>query len=233
MGGDLLADGGHGGVLMAEEHQVAVDLVADDKGAVLHAQLTHAAQLLGSPHPANGIVGVAENEDGGLALEGVLKGLEVHVVAAVFVLFQGDGQGFAVPVLHRVIKLAVNRSQEQDLITGIGELPHTGAQGRDHAQAEQAALDIGPPAVALLLPVAHGLEIGVGAAGVAEHSLLVARVDGIQDGLGRAQVHVRDPHGDQIPAAVPLFQFIVLCRKIVPAVNGLIKIVLHLISHFP
>jgi len=58
----------------------------------------------------------------------------------------------------------------------------------------------------------------------------VPGVDGVQNRLGGLQVHVGNPHGDQIPAAVLLLHLIVLDREVVPAVNGLVEVILQSFS---
>ena len=216
---------------MAEEHQIAVNLVADDQGAVLHAQFAHPAQLVGGPDAAHRVVGVAQDEQGRAALERLLKGLEVHGVVAVFLL-QGNGQALAAPVFHRVEELAVNGGGEQNLVAGLGEFPHKGAQRRHHAQRIQAQRRVRLPAVALFLPLANRFKIGVRAAGVAEDALPVARVDGVQNGLGGHQIHVGDPHGDQVPAAEAGLHLVVLGGEIVPPVDGAVEIVFHSVVSF-
>ena len=214
-------------MLVPEEHQVTVNLVADNKGAVLDAQLPHPPQLLLGPNLAHRVVGVAEDEEGGTALEGLFKGLKVQGINIVL-FHQGNGEALAAPVFHRIEEFAIDRGQKQHLVPRLGKLPHAGAKGGHHPQAEDALLGVGPPAVALLLPLADRLEIGVRAAGVAKDGLAVPGVDGVQDGLGGAEVHIGNPHGEKVPAAVLLFHLVVLHGVVVPAVNGTVKIILHL-----
>ena len=169
---------------------------------------------------------MAEDEHGRLALQSGFKGLEVQIIAPV-VLCQGDSETLAVPVLHSIEKFAVHGSEKENLVSGFGKLPDAGAQRGNDAQTEYALGRIGLPAVAFFLPLADGLKIGVRTAGVAENALTVPRVDGIQNGLGSHEVHVRNPHGEDIPAAEFLFHLIVLGGKIIAPVDGTVKIVLH------
>ena len=154
------------------------------------------------------------------------RGLEVQIIAPV-VLCQGDSETLAVPVLHSIEKFAVHGSEKENLVSGFGKLPDAGAQRGNDAQTENTFVGIGLPAVALFLPLADSLKIGVRTTGVAENTLSIPCVDGFQNGLGGDQIHIRDPHGEDIPAAELLFHLIVLGGKIIAPVDGTVKIVLH------
>ena len=192
---------------------------------VLHAQLHHAAQLLGRPDNAQWVVGVAQQEQVGLLQLGLKVG-PVHLPLAVL-LNKLVLQHPAVPRLGHVVELGIHRGLDEDAAPLGGEQLHHGADGLHHAQAEahQALVDV--PAVAALLPAPDGLKIGVRAAGVAPDALLGPLAQGVNDGLGGLEVHVGDPQGDDVIGAEFLLPLIVLGRAVFAAVNHHIKIILH------
>src|SRR5699024_216428 len=111
--GDLGRKGGGDGVVLAVEDQVGVDLVRHQQGAVCDAQRGHPPQVGGVPDDAQGVVGVAQQEDAALFHLGG-KIIKVDVPAAVL-LNQLVFHHGAVPGLDHVVKLRIHRRLDQDL----------------------------------------------------------------------------------------------------------------------
>ena len=213
------------GVVLAVEDQVGVDLVRHQQGAVFDADLGHPAQVGGVPDDAQGVVGVAQQEDAALfGLGG--KVVEINVPMAVF-LHQLVFHHGAVPCFHHVVELGVDRRLDQDLVPVLAEQLDDGRQAGHHAQAPAHEGGVGLPAVALDLPFLHGLKVAGRAGGVAPDALLGFGLAGVDDGLGGAEIHVRHPQRDDIGGAKLFDPLVVLGGTVVAAVNDLIKIVLH------
>ena len=225
VGGDLGGQGGSGDVLFAVEDQVGVDLVGDHQHVMLQAQFHHPAQLLFRPDMAQGVVGGAQQEQVRL-LQFLLKVCPVNGPLAVL-LHELILQNLAVPCLGHIIELGVHRRLNQDAATLRGEQLHAGGQGLHHAQAEahEGLVDI--PAVAALLPAPNGLKIAVRPGGIAPDALLGPGLQGVDDGLGGLEVHVRDPQGDHVLCAEFLLPLVILGGVVPGAVHHRVKLVGH------
>ena len=197
---------------------------------MLQAQFHHPAQLLFRPDMAQGVVGGAQQEQVRL-LQFLLKVCPVNGPLAVL-LHELILQNLAVPCLGHIIELGVHRRLNQDAATLRGEQLHAGGQGLHHAQAEahEGLVDI--PAVAALLPAPNGLKIAVRPGGIAPDALLGPGLQGVDDGLGGLEVHVRDPQGDHIVGAEFFLALVVLGGVVVGTVDDLVKIVCHSASSF-
>ena len=131
---------GQGDVFLAGGDDVVVDLVGHDPHAVVQAQLPHPPQLLLAPHPAGGVVGGAQQEQGGLGVLHLL--LEVGEVDLIPLgaLHQ--------PVLHRdavgapdlIVEGAVDGGLDQHLVPLVGHDLDQVAQGGDDAVAVEHIL---------------------------------------------------------------------------------------------
>ena len=131
---------GAGDVFLAGGDDVVVDLVGHDPHAVVQAQLPHPPQFLLAPHPAGGVVGGAQQEQGGLGVLHLL--LEVGEVDLIPLgaLHQ--------PVLHRdavgapdlVVEGAVDGGLDQHLVPLVGHDLDQVAQGGDDAVAVEHIL---------------------------------------------------------------------------------------------
>src|SRR5699024_2865168 len=217
--------GGGNGVVLAVEDQVGVDLVRHQQGAVFDAQLGHPPQVGGVPDDAQGVVGVAQQEDAALFHLGG-KIVKVDVPAAVL-LHQLVFHHGAVPGLDHVVKLRIDRRLDQDLVPVPAEQLDDGRHGGHHAQAPAHQGRVGLPAVALDFPFLHGFKVAGRAGGVAPDALLGFGLAGVDDGLGGAEVHIRHPQGDDVGGAELFDPLVVFGRTVVAAVDDLIKIVLH------
>ena len=215
---------------LAVEDQVGVNLVGEQDHPVFDAQLHHTAQLLRRPHDAQGVVGATQEEEVGLGQLGLEVG-PVHLPPAVL-FHEGILQHPAVPRLGHVVELGVHRGLDEHAAPlGGKELDH-GADGLHHAQAEAHQARVNVPAVAALLPAPDGLKIGVRAAGIAPDALLGPGGEGVDDGLGGLEVHVRDPQGDHLVGAELLRPLVVFGGAVAAAVHHGVEIILHRGSSF-
>ena len=230
VGGNLRGEGGGGDVFFAVEDEVGVDLVGDHQHVILQAQLHHPAQVRFLPDDAQGVVGRAEHEEIHL-LELFFKVRPVHGPLTVH-LHTGVLHHLAVPGLRHIVELRVHGGLDQNAAPLRGEELHARREGLDHAQAPAHEAGVDVPAVAALLPVPNGLKIAGGPGGVAPDALLGPGREGVDDGLGGLEVHVRDPQGDHIVGAEFFLALVVLGGVVVGTVDDLVKIVCHSASSF-
>ena len=228
--GNLRREGSHGGMLLAVEDQVGVDLIGEEHHMVLHAQFRHAPQLLRRPDDAQGVVGIAQQEQIG-ALQLFLKVLPVHAPHAVL-LNKAVFQHVAVPGLGHVVELGVHRRLDQHIAALRGEELDHGGNALHHTQAEAHEGRVDLPAVAALLPVPDGGKVALRPGGIAPDALLGPGGQGVDDGLGGAEIHIRDPQRDDIVRAEFLLPFIILGGVVAGTVHNLIKIIAHRLAPF-
>ena len=104
----------------------------------------------------------------------------------------------AVPCLDNIVKLRVDRGLNQHLVAIIAEQLDNGGQGRHNAETPAHQGSIGLPVVAAHFPVLHSLKIAVRAGGVAPNAFLGLCLAGVNNGLCRAKVHIRNPQRNHI-----------------------------------
>ena len=76
-------------------------------------------------------------------------------------------------------------------------------------------------------PVDDGVEIGLRRPMVAEHRMVEPSADGIDDTVGRWEVHIGDPHGQQVITLEEMVEAVVLNAVGVATRNYLVKVVGH------
>ena len=200
--GVCLVDTGlqEGGILDALAEDVAVDLVGDDEDAVLFTDFGNSADFLGGPDTAHGVMGVAEDQQGGVGIGGLLlQQIPVDGVVAV-VVDQMAADNLVAPLGDILGEMAVDRVHDDDALAGLCvHMGHMG-QGAEGAVGVDDLIGLNLPVVAVGKPAAQSGEVpGVGNVhGVAVHLMVGNPVHGPDDGLGRLQVHVGGHHGDGV-----------------------------------
>ena len=212
-------------MVLAVENQVGVNFVGNQQGVILDAQLCHFLQVGGVPDDAQGVMGIAQQENAALLHLGG-KILKINVPVAVFfhqlVFHHGSAPGF-----HHVVELGVDRGLDEHLVAVLAEQLDNGGQGGHNAKAPAHEGSVRLPVVALDFPFLNGFKVAGGAGGVAPDALLSLGGAGVDNGLGRAEIHIRHPQGDHIGCAELLGTLIVFGGTIGAAVNHLIEIVFH------
>ena len=205
----LVADGGHGGVLVAIEHQVAEDLVREDDYSILVGQPRHLAQHVDRPGDAGGVVGVAQHQHARmLVLEDALQPLEVHAIEARLVGQQGVVDHHAPVARNHVLEGMVDGLLDDDLVAWPGEEVHRQTEARDDAchKGDLVAREV--EAVAAALPVDDRLPIGIVGAGVAIDGVIGQPPHQRLGDLGAdGKIHVGYPQRQQVVAPVVLFEY--------------------------
>lgn len=197
------------------------------------AQLPHPAELLLRPHPAAGVVGGAQEEEGGPGVLYLL--LEVGKVNFIAVgafhqtVFHRDAVGAA----NLVVEGTVDRGLEQHLVPLVGHELDEEAQGGDDAAAVEHVPGIDVPAEAMPVPAADAAEELPGEVGaVAEDLPVHPLVEGFHYAVGAGEVHVRHPEGKGAGLRMAVlhrhkFPFGAVCAM---PVNRLVEIVGHRFS---
>ena len=117
----LIVDGGEGCVVVAGHDEFAVYLVADDAHMVAPADVADAAQLIGMPYAADGVVGVAEHEECGFLVSAArFEGVVVNLVG-VASLPQRVLHDVAAVVADAREEAVVDGCHDDDFLTGHGE----------------------------------------------------------------------------------------------------------------
>ena len=213
-----------------------MDLVREDEDVELRGEVGESEQLLAGPHPADRVVGVAQDhrprvrsderglEDGEIANVSPLPiAHERRVDRGAAVVFDDRPEG------------VIDGLLDDDAVAGLRESPDGVSQSRDHASGGDDRHRVDLPAETARLPGGDGLEIGCVRTRVPEDSVGDAFVKRPDDGGGRPMVHVRNPHGQDrlgVPAALTGVPF---QRLRVLAVNERIEIELfgHLHAFLP
>ena len=112
--------------------EISVDLIGNDKYIVVGAYLREAVEFVISPHPPDWIVWTTQKCNlhgwvGGFSLQVV----EVHFVTAVRQA-QRVGYGNAAVGFRRIGKRVIDRSLNEDFVTGLGESANCEVEGRDN-----------------------------------------------------------------------------------------------------
>ena len=190
-----LRGGGEGHVVPAGHGDVAVDLVGDDGDAVAAGKLPHLREGLAVPDLPHGILGIAEDHEGGLGIGHLpFQILKIHGVGAVLVP-EGALQHPAAVVFDAVPENVVHRSLDEHVLVGGGELAHDGGESGHHAGAEDELLLFHGEPVAFPPPAGVGLIPGLRHVGVTEDAVIQPLLQRLEDLRRGPEVHVRHPHG--------------------------------------
>ena len=196
----IVAHRGGGDMLGPVEQDILMDLVGEDEDLMLAADLQHLLELVFGPDPAHRIVGGGHDEQPHIVLHHLaFKVGEVDAVAAVVV----DERAFdeaAFGVGHRVMEGVVDRGLQQHRVAGLGEDGDQPVQAADDAGAEADPFPLDLVAVVALLPADEVVEVGVRGAIIAERARIHVIVQGFTHAFRRFEIHVRDPHGQQVGA---------------------------------
>ena len=213
--------------LVAGVFEVGVDLVGQDRHAVLDADVRQAAQFVGAPDAADRVVRVAQHDGGAARVGGLgLQVLVVHHVAAVLKLQRVVQQGQAV-VAGGGHERRVGRALHDHAVAGVGHGAQGRVDGRHDAVGERDPFGLDAQRVAAPHPAHQGIEILVGGVVVAEDVMLGGVDQRLHDLGGGLELHIGHGQGDDILIARPHigFDHVPLGRGRAPAVHQRLEIV--------
>ena len=215
---------------MARQDQVCVDLVSDNEHPVAQADVRHLFQLVPRPHPAHRVVGIAQDQHGGiLAAAQRLQQGKVDGIAAIRPQAHGTVQTAALQRLRRVQEGRIRRGHHHDAVSRPGEAADHPVHGAQHTVGVHHPPVRNVHAVAALHPAAEGGDVLPRRAGIAEHPALHEVLYALAQLRRRQKIHVRHGEGHDPPGhvgAARLHQLIFL-RAGVPAIRQRGKIIGH------
>ncbi|MDZ7747725.1 MAG: hypothetical protein U5K43_01900 [Halofilum sp. (in: g-proteobacteria)] len=201
---DLGAEAGERHVLGARvEDQRVVDLVAADDEVALDAERRQRLELVAGVDPPGRVLRVAQQQQPRAPREPPREPVEVDRAGGVG---ERHLDALAPRPRGRLAERRVDRRERRDGVAvvtdrGTGEMD----PGHEPGQPDQP-LRCHVPGVVLAQHGARDLDQLLGRARVAEHAVVHARVQGIEHRRRGAEIHVRDPHRQDIApgVAVPL-----------------------------
>ena len=220
-------------MLEARAHEVVMDLIGDDEHVVLQADGGERRELLEREDAPCGVVRVAEQEELDVVLDdGLLELYEIDLVMAVFEQ-QRAVHELAVVVADDGAERVVDGLLDEDGVAGGREGLDGHREREDDARRHDEAISGGRIAVLLAHPAREHLAVRGPRVGVAEDTVLDAARELVEDGLRRAEVHVRHPERQHVLRVAALRGKIVFEAGGTPPVDDFIKIVRHGIESFP
>ena len=236
--------------LHAGAQKVAVNLVRDDHHPVARADIRHANKLVHAPNATHGVVGIAQNHELGVVSPGqLLQAVKIHGVvqiAALILISVANKlvvEHVAPKLLNTVGKGRVDGALDNNAVTRFGKSLDRIPQRSDGARAIQHQIRVDGPLVTACKPIAHGVRIGRAAidGAITKDAMVNRRVQRIQNGGRATKVHVGRKKGDMVignlaQAAVlsdlsKRAPFAGIAKRIMPAVNDLVKVDAVLLSH--
>ena len=188
-------------------YQVAVNFVCDDKHIVLHANPSHTLELFGSPYAADRIMRVAKDKHLRLGTRGkFLQIVKIDGVVEVALGILGSMadklviQNQAFVVLNNMHERRVDRTLNDNPIAGLRERLDANVERLDGTCAERHKIAVNIPVVMACKPTANGICVCTAAikGGVAKNAMVNGSVQGVEDGLRTAQVHICREEGDMV-----------------------------------
>ena len=194
--GERFGDGGEGGVGVSGHRELAVDFVADDKDAMLEADVAHAFEFFSGPYAPSRVVGVAEEEhlDGRIGTF-LFEVLPVNHILAVHHLERIFDKGASV-VADAGEEAVVHRCLDEHLVAWLCRAFDDGRDGWHDSTGVDEGCSVYRPAVPMLEPLDGGFVETFGHMGVAEAGVLYTFEQDLLNAGGNLEVHVGDPEGD-------------------------------------
>jgi hypothetical protein len=213
VGGDgdaihLGGESGDGHVPVRSEDQVVVNLVGEDGHVVAQADVGDPLQLLPPPDPAHRVVGVAQDQELGIARLR-LQIVEVNGVDAV-ALDEAILQKAPLVDPDRPEERVIDRRLKDDPVPLGRQCLQEMADGGHHAGGEKDTGGIHRIAMAAGPPVHDGLGVLRGLQVIPVDAVGHQAAQGGGDALRHAEVHVGDPERQEIGPTIPLLQIVVL-----------------------
>lgn len=212
---------------MAEEGHVGVDLVGDHHHAVRRAQRGQATERRGVPRDARGVVGVGEQQQAASARgEQPLEPLEVHLIT-LRRLAQRVPHHLAVVGARQQVEGVIDGRLHDDSVARAGETVDDQTDALDDAGDVGEPLGPDLPAVAPPLPCDDRGAVALGLDRVAEDRVAEPAAQRLDHEVGRLEIHVGDPHRQQVLPAVVRAQSVELHGAAAAPLHGFVEVVVH------
>ena len=203
---------------------VAVDFVGDDQYAAFVAEGGQPAQRLRVPDDAARVVRVGEQQQAASVVRHARQLVEVHRVAPAGVLAQRVEDDLPAVSLGNEPEGVVDGRLDDDLLV----LPDEAVD--DQSDALDDSRDVGDPFAAHLPSVVRADPVGDrgavvgGFRRVAVERVLQPPAERADDEVGRLEIHVGDPHRQQVAAAEVLRERVVFHRIRAAPVDGAVEV---------
>jgi hypothetical protein len=189
------------------EQQVRPDLVAHHGQAVPVGELGQPQEVVAAEHRAGRVVRMAEPEE----LAGGRDGRGEHVPVDRPRLQrpgQRDADEAAAGEAGQREERRIDRREGEDLVVGPGQQAGGDRQPRDHPGHARHQVGFDLPAMQPFEVFDERRREARRGDRVAEHAVIDAPVDGVEDDVGRAEIHVGHPQGQDVATgpAVPLLR---------------------------
>ena len=209
------------------EDEVAVDFIHHQDGAVLQAEVRDLRDLFLRPHLADRVVRAAEDQRLDLfffqlflqvlKVDGIFAGVIVEL--AVYKPAPVVADRFAEGVVHRL--------HHHDGLARLGKGLDAHMDAVNQAGAQGDPVRVHRVAVAGGKPVVQRVKIVVQRVGVAEDAVVDPLVEFGKNFIRQFEVHIRDPHREQIVPSLALHAEIVFEAIGSAAVDDFVEVILH------
>jgi len=208
-----------------------VDLVRDEDDVPADADFAQPLDFAARPDPADRIVWIAEDEQTGLRIDFLFQVLEIHDPPAV-VAAQGVANEASAVVFDGRVEWVIDGRLDDDAVARPGERLNTEVDRRNDAGRFRQPLAPDVPSMAVPQPADDGIRIGRRRTGIAENRMFRPLSNGFGHGRRTGEIHVGDPHRNDVLQPVSAFADIPLQGSGVPPVGSGVKIVFHDLLRF-
>ena len=223
-------DGSQAGEGMPRINKILVDLIGHDFHTVGQTDAAQPFQLFSRPHPATGIVGIAEQQQLDLFLRDLpLQLLKIHLVVAIPDV-QCMGHQPPPGLFHTAGERAVHRTQDHHRVAGSRQRLHRSKQGKHHTGRAHQPLRPQLTAVMPLIPIRQHGKIFLFTVGIPVNAPLYDLAKCLLYPVRRPEIHIRHPHGQRVLRHVEGLLKVHFDRHGMAPVYHLIKSTVHLIS---
>ncbi|MNZ67543.1 hypothetical protein D3C78_857970 [compost metagenome] len=202
--GDLRAQRGHRNVLAAVEAQLGVDLVGNDPGIMLEANVGNGLQLCAGEGFAQRVMRIAQQQCA-TALQRLAQGIQRRAVGAIGLRFEIQFDLVQAPMSGGVAQRRVVRHLHNDVLWRLHQGLQRHVEARLDARQENQLLGLDTPGV-FVPEVGHDslAQVILGHA-VTDHRVFQSFLQGLDDHRRRGEIHVGDPHRQHVRrVAAPL-----------------------------
>ena len=187
------------------QRQICMDLIADDLHVIRKTQVRDRFEFFHRPHASTRIVRRAPEQHLYLLFPDPLLHLfEIDLVTSVYVFQITDGRDPSVP-LHAAFKLSVYRLKDQHMVVRLCQNIQCMYDPDNNARYRNDLRRIDLPVISSLEPAGHGFIVFFVRIIISEESFLRHFHKRIRHFRHAAEIHIRNPHGDQVIDPLDLF----------------------------
>ena len=183
------------------QHQSAMDLVRADHQIVTFGDLRDRRQFFARKHSADRIVRIAQHQQAAARRDGALETAEIPRPTALGAA-QVDRRQAAVRIARRTEKRRVDRCGGQHLVAGFADRPAHDVESAHQSGQPYQPVRVDRPAVVAFQRFDDRPRQRHRRAAIAEDAVIHPRVQRIDDARGGREIHVGDPHRQDVAAGI-------------------------------